>query len=429
MKLNSLNSRSVLTILIVAIVCSAIAYQWGASTVSPVTLTVTSYTTSYERIFNTFTMVTTLPITITATITRSVTQVRTERLSPPVVPRGMLVIMGGITFDEAYWKIIEGSGGGSPKVGIIPTASSTPYDTGSYYVDVFRSYGADAVLVDITETNCGTTAYSDEIVNLIESLDAVFFTGGDQNRITKCLIRGGEPTPALRALWDLYMRGGLISGNSAGAAIMSDPMIGGGMDEGVLIVRGLGFLLYGQVIVDQHYLARGRFLRHMEALMQTNTRFGVGIDEGSALVCSGEGSCAVIGFTPVVFVRYDGFNGTYHKFMLTYLTPGDSLEIAKYRSMVNASKNLISSGELQGAGSAPPELTRLIDIKSPEGLSSTIKLLLQYNEVSITLKSESGKVTYDLVFRRTSDTAIYETEFFGASRYSALNILLLISKK
>ncbi|MEM4922190.1 MAG: cyanophycinase, partial [Sulfolobales archaeon] len=369
--------RGVVVMLIaVAILSAAAAYGISSMVRTTGVVTITEKLLQHVTVLTTLVTIDRTTVTVTSTqvvkettvTTATTTAVATVRVSPPVSPLGTLVIMGGRTFDEAFLEVLRATGREKPRVGIIPTASSTPEETGREYVEMIKGYGAEGVLIDITERNCAKTAYEQQYVELVKSLDAVFFTGGDQNRITKCLLPGGSPTPVLEALWNLYLRGGVISGNSAGAAIMSDPMIGGGMDERVIVTRGLGFLMYGQVIVDQHFLARGRVLRLIEALIQTGIRLGIGIDEGAALVCFGNFTCRVIGSAPVVVFVYEGYNGTHHIFSLSYLTPGDSIDLKTLKVDIGSSKkSVLISGDTTR--------TADIDVKTQNGLSVLIGLL------------------------------------------------------
>jgi len=423
--------RGVVVMLIaVAILSAAAAYGISSMVRTTGVVTITEKLPQYVTVLTTLATIDRTTVTVTSTqvvkettvTTATITTVATVRVSPPVSPPGTLVIMGGRTFDEAFLEVLRATGREKPRVGVIPTASSTPEETGREYAEMIKGYGAEGVLIDITERNCAKTAYEQQYVELVKSLDAVFFTGGDQNRITKCLLPGGSPTPVLEALWNLYLRGGVISGNSAGAAIMSDPMIGGGMDERVIVTRGLGFLMYGQVIVDQHFLARGRVLRLIEALIQTGIRLGIGIDEGAALVCFGNFTCRVIGSAPVVVSIYEGYNGTHHIFSLSYLTPGDSIDLKTLKVNIGSSKKpVLISGDTTH--------TADIDVKTQNGLSVLIGLLTRNKEVSVSVLSESRRFTYQITLARTSRTKIYETGFYDPVRYTAIEVSLYITKK
>ncbi len=116
-----------------------------------------------------------------------------------------------------------------------------------------------------------------------------------------------------RLSWLGNRAGAVVSGSSAGAAIMTDPMIGGGSSagalqegvraegegEGVVLEKGLGLL--ETAFVDQHFLARGRWARLLVAVLATDSfDLGMGIDENTALVVEGD-SAWVVGASGVVF--------------------------------------------------------------------------------------------------------------------------------
>jgi cyanophycinase len=124
----------------------------------------------------------------------------------------------------------------------------------------------------------------------------------------KTLVRpDGSKTPVLETVWEVYKSGGVIGGSSAGAAVMSEAMIGGGNSlaalthgiindysgddfpegDGLLMSEGLGFFPLG--IVDQHFGQRARIGRLAVALMNEKPGFslGFGVDENTALIYLG----------------------------------------------------------------------------------------------------------------------------------------------
>jgi cyanophycinase len=70
-------------------------------------------------------------------------------------------------------------------------------------------------------------AQADSVVETIGRAAVVFFTGGDQLRITSQL---GD-SRVFRCLHELYTRGATIAGTSAGAAVMSETMVIGGTGD------------------------------------------------------------------------------------------------------------------------------------------------------------------------------------------------------
>ena len=253
-------------------------------------------------------------------------------LGSPSGPLGRLVIIGGALKDEnaaVYQAILDGRSGGGP-VCVLPTASGVPEESMQEYVDVFDAFGgrgtARGVLLTLDDP-----AQADEtsFAEVLRACSGFFFTGGSQSRIMDVFLPSGEATLASQAVVERFRQGAVISGSSAGAAIMSNPMIGGGssagalaqgiqtLDEGdgVWLTEGLGFLRDG--LVDQHFLARGRWARLMVAVLGTpSDPLGFGIDENTALVVE-NGWAHVVGESGVVFLdardasREAGGNGGY----------------------------------------------------------------------------------------------------------------------
>jgi hypothetical protein len=108
------------------------------------------------------------------------------------------------------------------------------------------------------------------------------------------LDASGADTPFQSVLKARFADGQLIlAGYSAGAAVMSDPMIGGGNSFDALkllpdptcessgalcVTRGLGYLPASlSVIVDQHFMQRGRFARLVRALAVADRKTGWGV--------------------------------------------------------------------------------------------------------------------------------------------------------
>lgn len=65
-------------------------------------------------------------------------------------------------------------------------------------------------------------------MGVLEGATTIFFTGGDQLRLTTLL---GD-TPVFSRCYEIFAGGGAIAGTSAGAAVMSETMIVRGNGEG-----------------------------------------------------------------------------------------------------------------------------------------------------------------------------------------------------
>ena len=131
---------------------------------------------------------------------------------------------------------------------------------------------------------------------VLDGAEAVFFTGGDQLRLTTRL--GG--TKAWTQIEEIYRRGGIIAGTSAGASALSEVMLSSGRgeesyrsDAAPFLAPGLG--LAKNMIVDQHFTERGRIRRLLRSVAQNPRLLGVGIDEDTAILINGESNFEVLG--------------------------------------------------------------------------------------------------------------------------------------
>jgi len=201
-------------------------------------------------------------------------------------PNGKLVAIGGAE-DKAsetviLRRVLEFAGKDNPRVGVITTASGIPDDVFEEYKSVFARLGASDVLdIRIRERIDGE---DDKMLKMIAQSDIIFISGGDQMRLTSIL----GASPALASIRQRYEEGAVIAGTSAGAACQSTTMVYGGHATDSLrkgaVKMTAGFGLIDGVIIDTHFLERGRFSRLME-VGATNPEFlGVGIGEDAAVL-------------------------------------------------------------------------------------------------------------------------------------------------
>lgn len=261
--------------------------------------------------------------------------------------RGKLIIIGGaLDYENAgiYRRIVAEAG---PRgIAVLPTASGVPHESGPGAARRLASYEAEAQVVDITTTapeNAGDPA----LAEAIRARGGVFFTGGVQTRIINTLLPEGRVTPAMQAVLDVLDAGGVVAGTSAGAAMMSDPMILGGTapaaliqgvddsgasDEplhGVGIGRGTGIFPF--TLVDQHHIERARTGRLLIALQHLGQPRGFGIDENSALLVDRATAVGeVLPGVGVLMADVTGMTGGpgegLHGARLSILRPGDRVD-------------------------------------------------------------------------------------------------------
>jgi cyanophycinase len=220
-------------------------------------------------------------------------------------PRHLVLLGGGDYSAGAMERFALWSGGPSGRVLFIPWASAEPED----YLKEFK----DALSLStppVVEVAPATAAFAAGRAGFLKQLDgatAVFFCGGDQNRVSEFL----KAEPQVReALQKRYKDGVLFSGTSAGTAVMSELMITGEGDMTALdgrkvgTDRGLG-LLPG-VILDQHFLVRQRENRLFGLVLTHPELVGVGVDAESAVAVTDERRAEVVGPGQTMVVRAAG---------------------------------------------------------------------------------------------------------------------------
>lgn len=214
---------------------------------------------------------------------------------------GTLIIIGGAedkTGDKTILKqVVERTGSG--KLVLITAASQVADQLYHDYTKVFKELGLKNIVHLYVEQPEDTR--DPEKLYLFEDATCVFFTGGDQLRITTKL--GG--TEIIDRIFDIYNRGGLIAGTSAGASIMGKTMlVGGGNAESHkvgnwMMAPGLGFA--EEMLIDQHFAQRGRIGRLIGAVALNPGVLGIGIDEDTAIKVEGD-KFEVIGNNAVYIV-------------------------------------------------------------------------------------------------------------------------------
>lgn len=194
---------------------------------------------------------------------------------------------------EVLKRFVELAEGGERPVVVLPMASGESRAVGEELREELVAAGAtDVKVVHIDERR---DAMEPEVVEEVRHAGGVFFSGGDQNRISQRLV----DTPLLEALRELLERGGVVAGTSAGAACQSDVMFVGEGDETVLraenIVTTRGIGLLPGTIVDSHFMARQRQARLMSLVLEHPELLGLGIDEGTAAWVKPDGTLEVMG--------------------------------------------------------------------------------------------------------------------------------------
>ncbi|HEV3181075.1 MAG TPA: cyanophycinase [Steroidobacteraceae bacterium] len=224
--------------------------------------------------------------------------------------RGWIVPIGGAENKENDRRILERfvrvSGAEQADIVVIPTASRV-HETGERYEQVFRSLGAARVTVMDFDTR--RDSQEPGRLERIEAASGIFFTGGNQLRLTTLL--GGTPVAKLIRLRNAC--GVTVGGTSAGASILSEHMIAAG-DEGSSMIAGSvrlapGLGLTNRFIIDQHFSQRDRLGRLLTALAYNPFSVGIGLDEDTAAFIGPDETVEVEGSGGVTIV--DGSEVSY----------------------------------------------------------------------------------------------------------------------
>jgi len=228
--------------------------------------------------------------------------------APAELPRGSLVIIGGgLQADnaEVWQKIVALAGGKGARIAVLPTAAGNPEREGQLTVANLNRHGAQAFVVPLAPRLPGRDVRKDAddpaLARALVDAGGVFFTGGDQGRITASLRHpDGSNTAVLDALW----------------------------------APGLGFI-GDDVFVDQHLLVRGRFARMLPAMLAKHYVLGLGIDENTAAVIGPGRDVTMIGYRGAIVLdlaqassdkTQPGFNLANAR--ISYLDSGDRFNLA-----------------------------------------------------------------------------------------------------
>ncbi|MGB8621240.1 MAG: cyanophycinase [Paracoccaceae bacterium] len=261
-----------------------------------------------------------------------------------VDPKGPLVAIGGAedktSRADILRRVLSLSKKDAPVVGVITTASSIPGEVFEAYSTALSAIGAAEVLdIRIRERK---DAASEAFVAMVRRADVIFISGGDQMRLTN-VLGGSAVLDTIRAR---HAEGAVVAGTSAGAACQSQTMVYGGQADDSLhkgaVKMTAGFGLVQGVIIDTHFLERGRFSRLMEVGATNPEYLGLGIGEDAAVLFEGDvirafgpGHVIVIDSSQItgsnVFDLADGEAVSVHNVIMHALVDGDAFSVTDRR--------------------------------------------------------------------------------------------------
>ncbi len=231
-------------------------------------------------------------------------------------------------------RVVKESGGKDSLIVVIPTASRIPLEVSESYRNAFRKIGCSNI--EIADIRAREHSENMEYMDLISKADCVMFSGGNQSEI----INKIKDTSVHEILKERFLNSSLvIAGTSAGAMCMSEEMITGGRHKeafkkgAVSMSKGMGFL--PSVVIDSHFIKRGRFGRLAEAVARFPHLVGIGLAEDTGLVIKECNTVEIVG-TGMVIIFDPG--------ELEYNTE-ENVKVGELMSLTNLKTHILAQGD------------------------------------------------------------------------------------
>jgi cyanophycinase len=396
--------------------------------------------------------------TVPSAGSRAATASREVKIGEPV--KGYAVIIGGALKadnDEVWGRMVALAGGKGSRWVVFSTASETPDKVGRRAAELLEKRGAVAETMPVAPqlkwVDLDKAVRDPQLLELVRNADGVFFTGGAQERIVDTFKPGGHSTPMLNVIWEVYRRGGVVAGTSAGAAIMSTIMfrdalsvlnvMKGQLRDGKEIDHGLGFV-GPNLFVDQHFLKRGRFGRMIPLMLAKGYKLGLGIDENSAAIVQGD-MVEVIGGKGALLIdlndiktdpKIEALNVVGAR--LTYLDRGDRFDLGLRRIEPSERKQRAQLLDPNAPGYKPEYSNEpfYIDMLSDSTISNAMGFLIDSNRsevrgLSFDPKAQASDALGDLGFSfrlyKGKDSLGWYSDESGGDEYSVANLYLDIA--
>ncbi|MFT5166077.1 MAG: cyanophycinase [Saprospiraceae bacterium] len=217
---------------------------------------------------------------------------------------GSLIVIGGAAKAAIFYeKFAELAGGFDSEIVLIPTAAGEEYlsqDPGFENLKTqFSNKGFTKI--SVLHTTDPKEANDPDFYKALETATGVWITGGRQWRLADSYLG----TKTLETLKGVLVRGGVISGSSAGATIQGSYLARGDTKTNTIMMgdheEGFGFI--SNIAIDQHLLKRNRQFDIFDILDNRPELLGIGLDENTGVLVRGN-QFEVIGESYVAI--YDG---------------------------------------------------------------------------------------------------------------------------
>lgn len=393
----------------------------------------------------------------------------------PQGTRGIAIPIGGaLKYDnDAVWKrIVDLAGGRGARFAVFATASDDPERSAERIIGALTKHGAVAEHIPVSAAIKGIDVHhavrNPVLLAKVRGSRGVYFAGGAQERITDALYQNdGAATPMLAAIWEVFNKGGVVAGSSAGAAIMSATMFRdppevmdilragqAGLKSGRDFDRGLGFV-GADIFVDQHFLKRGRIGRMLPLMLQTGYKMGFGVEENTAVIVQGDdievidakdskGALVADLGAASVDASMPEFNISNVK--LTYLDRGDRYNLKT--KMVTPSAQKLRGKKLEplaGGGKYNPYFKGAIfspAILADGVIVNTMAQLIDSDQASAvglafaasradtkaeTAQKHRQQLGFEFTLRKGADSVGYVSSANGGEDYTVVNLYLDVS--
>ena len=224
-------------------------------------------------------------------------------------PKGKLFIIGGGKRSDRLVTQMLTTANLSKKdyIAVLPMASEEPDSAYIYFKkQTEKLTNLPIVMVHFTKNNSTDLKLLDSLARS----KLIYISGGDQNRFMTVVAN----SDIFKSIQKAFKNGSTIAGTSAGAAVMSEKMITGNQKlntkyeetfdnirhNNLETAQGLG--LIKTAIIDQHFLKRSRYNRLISALIDFPMLTGIGIDESTAIIVTGN-LATVVGDSEVIVFK------------------------------------------------------------------------------------------------------------------------------
>ncbi|MDO9182244.1 MAG: cyanophycinase [Bacteriovorax sp.] len=242
---------------------------------------------------------------------------------------------GGESAEQVYVEYLRDLDGGDF---LILSGRDYPLDYNLFITNLAKKYSIPLNSVTTVLIHSRNGSHDPRLIKLISESEGIFFSGGDQWKYVERI----KDTVANEEIVKKIKTGIPFGGTSAGLAILgdtiftaekgsltTDDVFNNPLDDRITLTSSMfGIPLLKNILTDTHFVVRDRMGRLLSFLANAyhHNHFlinGLGVDEGTTLVLSGDGIGHVLGDGAAYLVRptlapYIGINRFYWKNIEVY---------------------------------------------------------------------------------------------------------------